>query len=277
MDQWGGGERIPRQVHLSQSFKDRLIEMTRNLLFDISRISYPCLQMKRCSQKILVTTPETWNSIPMKYRDKSRVFQSIGVYASDVVEKKVKPFEKGNRFTILMAARFLSWKGIQIGIEATKKLLDEGKNVRLLICGSGKKESDLRNRAEGYEQIEFLGNVTHTQMNTLYDEADLFLNCSLHDSGGMVILEAMSRGIPVMYINCGGPSVIADNAGIPIESDRESNMVDSIHDKINQILFDPSVLASCEVEGLKKVKHEYLNEDKYDKLLSILIDKRKGT
>lgn len=169
-----------------------------------------------------------------------------------------------------MAARLLNWKGIQIGIEAAKKLLDNGMNIQLNIVGSGKYEAKLKEIAKNYSQIQFVGNVTHKKMNQQYDEADLFLNCSLHDSGGMVILEAMSRAVPVMYINCGGPAELAKDVGIPIQPKSVDEMVNDIYLEISRLINEPKFLQECGKKGLDRVREKFLNEDKYNKLITFL-------
>ena len=169
-----------------------------------------------------------------------------------------------------MAARLLNWKGIQIGIEAAKKLLNEGENIQLNIVGSGKYESRLKEMAKDYSQIRFIGNVTHKEMNQQYDEADLFLKCSLHDSGGMVILEAMSRAVPVMYINCGGPAELAGDAGVRIQPKSVDEMTNDIYLKVRWLIKKPELLQEYGKKGLNRVREKFLNEDKYSNLITFL-------
>ncbi len=48
------------------------------------------------------------------------------------------------------------------------------------------------------------------RLQQLYREHDLLLFPSLRDSRGMVVLEALSHGLPVMCLNLGGPGVAVD-------------------------------------------------------------------
>ena len=265
----GGGERIPNVVKLQLTFKEKIVECIRNVLFDLSQFSYSGNKIKCASQCILVTTPETLKGVPKKYHGKCKIQQSIGVYREDLALLHTE-YNTKNPFVILMAARLLNWKGIQIGIEAAKKLLNEGENIQLNIVGSGKYESRLKEMAKDYSQIRFIGNVTHKEMNQQYDEADLFLNCSLHDSGGMVILEAMSRAVPVMYINCGGPAELAGDAGVRIQPKSVDEMTNDIYLKVRWLIKKPELLQEYGKKGLNRVREKFLNEDKYSNLITFL-------
>lgn len=57
------------------------------------------------------------------------------------------------------------------------------------------------------KEIRFVDNVPFEQMKDFYDGFDVLMNCSLRDSGCFVVIEAMSRGLPVICVNTGGPKV----------------------------------------------------------------------
>ena len=62
--------------------------------------------------------------------------------------------------------------------------------------------------------------------NDLFKEmknADCFLFPSYHDSGGFVILEAMSRGVPVIALDLGGPGQIVNNNSGRIIKTKDKN------------------------------------------------------
>ena len=65
----------------------------------------------------------------------------------------------------------------------------------------------------------------------LYQQHDVFLFPSLHDSGGMVVLEAMRHGLPVVCLDLGGPSVMVDDScGYKINTSgrSETDVVDGL-------------------------------------------------
>ena len=88
--------------------------------------------------------------------------------------------------------------------------LPEG--VLLAIAGSGPLENSLKEQTIGFgiaNRVRFLGQVPNVRR--LFSAFDLFVLSSDHEPFGMVLLEAMAAGVPVIATDCGGaPEVIAD-------------------------------------------------------------------
>ena len=84
----------------------------------------------------------------------------------------------------------------------------------LTIAGSGPLEAALKAQAASLgvaERIRFLGQVP--DVRRYFSAFDLFVLSSDHEPFGMVLLEAMVAGVPVMATDCGGaPEVVADPA-----------------------------------------------------------------
>jgi glycosyltransferase involved in cell wall biosynthesis len=63
-----------------------------------------------------------------------------------------------------------------------------------------------------YSFVDFYGRVTKTKLEHLYQSSNLFIFPTLGEGFGMVILEALSYGLPVICSkNCAGDDVIKDN------------------------------------------------------------------
>jgi glycosyltransferase involved in cell wall biosynthesis len=61
------------------------------------------------------------------------------------------------------------------------------------------------------ENIKFIPNIPRTELMELYSKANVFILPTLADGFGMVISEAMSKGVPVITTyNSGGPDIIED-------------------------------------------------------------------
>jgi glycosyltransferase involved in cell wall biosynthesis len=54
--------------------------------------------------------------------------------------------------------------------------------------------------------------MSHEDMRCFYKNFDCFLYPSLHDSGGLVVLEALSCGTPVVCLDIGGPGIIVNES-----------------------------------------------------------------
>ena len=104
----------------------------------------------------------------------------------------------------------LSWaKRVDVIIEACNVL-----KAPLNIIGTGKEESYLRSIAG--PTIEFVGSVSDEELACLYEGAKALLFCALDEDFGMVPVEAMSHGTPVIALVEGGvkETVIDGKTGV---------------------------------------------------------------
>jgi glycosyltransferase involved in cell wall biosynthesis len=80
-------------------------------------------------------------------------------------------------------------------------------SVRLLIIGNGPEESSLRAQADALgvaQRITFAGRVSDEEKFRLLAAADIFVSTSQHEGFGLVFLEAMAMGLPVVCYGNGG-------------------------------------------------------------------------
>lgn len=97
----------------------------------------------------------------------------------------------------LMVARLEEYKNIDIAIEAFNDL-----EMPLRIVGSGKDEARLKKLARG--NIAFVGRVDDRELAMLYQNCRGFISAVADEDLGIVPLEAMSYGKPVLAHRSGG-------------------------------------------------------------------------
>ena len=122
--------------------------------------------------------------------------------------------------TILFAGRLIEWKGVDYLIKAFAQVLEKRSDVRLLILGSGPRKSileDLSKELNIQQKVEFHDAVCQEELVLYYSRSDVFVLPSIvSDSGeteglGVVLLEAMAGGLPVIGTRVGGiPDIIKD-------------------------------------------------------------------
>jgi len=165
--------------------------------------------------------------------------------------------------TILFVGRLINWKGVEVLINALKTVSKSNPRVRLVIVGEGPLRKDFVKLTEvnGLESIiHFTGQVPDSVLKEYYARSSLFVLPSIllnnqTEGLGVVLLEAMAAGVPVIG---------SDTGGIP----------DIIENEVNGLLVppgDPKVLAEAIIRilslpelgdqfreaGIKTVKEKY--------------------
>jgi glycosyltransferase involved in cell wall biosynthesis len=109
--------------------------------------------------------------------------------------------------TFAYVGRLWSGKGLDQLLDAFAGLERDGTHaVSLLLVGDGTDEVRLRRRCaeEGVEDVVFAGFHDGDALPPLYAAADAFVFPTLGDPFGMVVLEAMACGLPVISTSAAG-------------------------------------------------------------------------
>lgn len=121
--------------------------------------------------------------------------------------------------------------------------------VRILLAGAYNKDNDIVKKYINKDNVEFLGFVTRDVLAQKYQEADLFVFPTLGEGYGMVVLEALSTGTPVLISNlAGGNDAIEDyKNGLVYEAGSE----DSLERAINWFIEHRNLLPKMSEEAHK--------------------------
>ncbi|WP_405106344.1 glycosyltransferase family 4 protein [Paenibacillus sp. FSL K6-1217] len=182
----------------------------------------------------------------------------------------------GPGFTVLFVGRVIPRKGVPVLLRAMHRL-KRHMPARLLIAGKGKPLylRQLRSLARRLGvQVSFLGNIPHADIHGLYQAADCFICPSQqHESFGLVNVEAMASGLPVIASSNGGIREI-------IESGHNGYLVRQYRDpaafarRMLQIGRNPDLAARIGLQGRNDALQMYewqhtaeLLEDIYLKLV----------
>jgi glycosyltransferase involved in cell wall biosynthesis len=100
-------------------------------------------------------------------------------------------------------------KGFDLLLHAAAKLRDRGRDFRLSIAGEGPAAADLKALAERLglnARVDFPGWVSPPER--LLAELDLFVCSSRTESFGLVVIEAMAAGAPLVATDIEGPRIL---------------------------------------------------------------------
>lgn len=119
-----------------------------------------------------------------------------------VRRKIAKPDEK----VILYVGRFVREKGIQVLLNSASAVLAKVPNAKFVIVGGGHRERFERFvRWQGLaDKVHFTGFMSGRPLHEMYRAADVAVFPSLYEPFGIVALEAMAAGVPVVASDAGG-------------------------------------------------------------------------
>ncbi|MDR2048880.1 MAG: glycosyltransferase [Treponema sp.] len=138
------------------------------------------------------------------------------------MEKKY-PAIKGKRL-LLFAGRVSKEKNISFIIKLFPELLAKHSDLALVIAGNGPYLDYFKDEAERLgvgESCVFTGYLERAELSLLYGISHIFLLPSLTETQGLVTIEAMLSGIPVVAIGVLGTVQVmgGDNGGFMVKND----------------------------------------------------------
>lgn len=163
-------------------------------------------------------------------------------------------FSQGNKKIILFVGRLVEVKGVSCLIEAMKNI-----DAKLIIVGDGPLKESLQRQAESIKnKVEFLGAKSHTELARIYASSDIFVAPSVttkdgsKEGLGLVLLEAMASGLPVVGSKSGGiPEIIQDGYnGFLVEE----KSVEQLTKKIRCLIDSEELCVKLAENGLKTAK-----------------------
>jgi glycosyltransferase involved in cell wall biosynthesis len=173
-----------------------LLNIVKDMLVEAEMIVVPSYYFKNILLQIVPKITST------------RIFVSpSGGVDTDKFTIKSKEKDSQNIFTVGYVSRINRGKGWQVFLNAIKILKNE-ENIRVLVAGSGNEETDFIKKIHEYgldDLIEYQGGLKQEELVALYSEMDIFVfPTELRESLGLVGIEAMACGVPVIGSKIGG-------------------------------------------------------------------------
>ncbi|WP_052177827.1 glycosyltransferase [Methylotenera sp. G11] len=139
-----------------------------------------------------------------------------------------------DRPMLLFVGRVAFEKNIGFLLEMTKVLLERHPQALLVVAGQGPAEKSLHQQAKALaldSNIKFIGYLDrNTELNACYQAADIFVFSSKSETQGLVLLEAMAQGTPVVAIaELGTASILVEGQGALIAPDHIEGFAEKVH------------------------------------------------
>ena len=253
----GGGEQSPPRLRGALGTAFSLRERLRSALIFIHRIDPIRNWAMGKATLALATSAESAAALPRALRARTVVH---GAIAGDGAEDPGPLPATDGPIDLLYAGLWKDWKGLRIGFRALAQAREKShRPFRLAVVGRGPQEAVWREEVKRLgldDVVTFEGWVPRARMLELYAGRHGFLFPSLHDSGGLVVPEAMARGLPVICLGCGGPAVsVGDEAGHvqPVDGLSHDEVVSGLADALVK-LGDPEQQAAWRAGALARAE-----------------------
>lgn len=188
----------------------------------------------------------------------------INVLPLAIEAQKITPAIGWDHGYILFVGRLVEEKGIWQVLRAAKKL----PHINFKIVGTGPEEARLKQAAEHLTNVEFIGFAVGETLWNLYRGARCVVVPSLwQEVFGLVVLEAMAAGKPVIASNIGGlPEVVSDRiTGLLVQP----GSVPELAEAIDRLFHDHGMTREMGFAGRERVLKEFTLEKHYEKLMEI--------
>ena len=183
-------------------------------------------------------------SIPMQH-----VLQGYRIEtATEVIPTGIEPasFVPGDRIAfreqfgipqdrpvLLFVGRVAHEKNIDFLIKVVNQVRKEVADILFVIAGEGPARASLELEVKNLaldQNVRFIGYLNrHTELNNCYRAADIFIFSSRTETQGLVLLEAMAQGLPVVSTaELGTRDVLQDGSGVWIAQEQLTDFSDKI-------------------------------------------------
>lgn len=175
-----------------------------------------------------------------------------------------KSQKEENRRGYYVSVGRLTWaKRVDFIIQAANRL-----KLPLKIVGKGKEETYLRSIAG--PTVEFVGGVSDEELSKLYAGAKALIFCALDEDFGIVPVEAMTYGTPVVALAQGGvvETVIDGKTGVLFKEAIEASLVEAIQ------RLEDSKTVRWEENCIKQAKK--FSKERFQKELKTFVEEKYG-
>jgi len=193
----------------------------------------------------------------------------LGVDHSRFMPKNKRPEARNKNILKILFVGALDrahhFKGLDILLQAFRKLANQ--NYNLQIAGSGDLSAyyqRLSSQLQIDKYVEFIGFASDEELPKIYKSADLFVfpSTGKAEAFGLVVLEAMSSGLPVLASDLPGVRTLIQNKDFLVKP----GSIDSLAEKLELVLNDKELLVKAGLANRQLVEEKYTWEKSVDQL-----------
>ena len=183
--------------------------------------------------------------------------QKINSLKIDIKQK----YNISNQKVLLSVQRLSSRKGLKYLLQAIPEIITHIKDIMFIIIGKGPEEQNLKNIALKLNirnHIVFVGFIPDEELPSYYAAADLFVLPTLYEAFGLVYIDALCFGLPIVTtINGGSLDIINKDNGILIPPKDPIKLGEAIIEALNKRWDRDTIKADTEKYKWENIVERY--------------------
>lgn len=266
---WNGGLKNPTGFPEVMRSESSWLYPIRKLAGFFDRIS----GSTRHARILFTATKATKATIPARYHIRCVSMLENAVDPSTFLSKSWPvPPSSTLPLKILFVGRLLPVKGIPMLIDAVARLRDRFP-IHLTIVGEGTEEAGLRKQVKSQKvdkEVQFKGALPLKEVALEMQKCHVFCLPSVRESGGAVLLEAMSVSRPVIAIDFGGPAeIVNESVGLKIPPIGREAVTQKLVEAMEDLQNNPEKWQERGIAGRKQVEKYHTWDAKISTALDI--------
>ena len=195
------------------------------------RISAPVLQRAARRLRVRTAVSDAARELIQRYIPGDYALTPNGVETARFAQ--AQPYFDDDAKRVLFLSRIERRKGLEVLIQAMTRLRDL--DAELVVAGSGPEERAARHLAERLQvKARFMGRVADEDVPRLYRSADVYCAPGLGgESFGIVLVEAMAAGAPVVCSDLPGFRAVAGGAGTLVPPGEAGPLADALREALS--------------------------------------------
>ncbi|RPF54205.1 glycosyltransferase [Aquisalibacillus elongatus] len=209
---WGGivASKIAEKENIPLVITEHSTAFSRGL---IRKYQKPMIKSALNKAKEIIAVGPGLKKELSHYIDENKIKIIPNIVNTELFKPNTTPNKEKEYFTFFSVGLLTHKKGMDLLIIAFANAFDEKENVRLRIGGDGEELNNLKNLAKQLKvdhKISFLGRLDRNQVVDEMQNCDVFALASRHETFGVVYIEALACGKPILATKSGGPDFIVN-------------------------------------------------------------------
>ena len=255
----GGGESAPKAFWQDFSFKAKTYEIVRSFVRWVGEQDPFVRYAAKKSSAIRATTKDTADRLYKIGASKVEILSQLGLSETEITSLAQYKMPDDLPVKFISIGRLLHWKGFHLGLRAFHQA--NLPNTEYWIVGEGSESERLQTLAQDLgisHKVKFWGLLSRQKTLSMLESCHVLVHPSLHDSGGMVCMEAMAAGRPVICLDLGGPAIqVTEKTGFKIKAETPQQAVRDIAAAMTQLVKDKQLRDSIGQAGKQQVSQNY--------------------